>query len=131
MSDPDERRSGNRIPSHGRLRGEVMVFQPMTIVNIASAGAQAETPFPLQLDSLHQFRLSLGEVSVIVQGRIAHCRVGELRHATPVYLSGVEFVEPSDHAIRAIAAFVEAHGASPAPGGVLDGEILGESGWGG
>jgi PilZ domain len=108
-----------------------MVFQPMTVVNIANAGAQVETPFPLQLDSLHQFRLSLGDVSVIVQGRIAHCRLEELRRATPVYFSGVEFVEPSEHVTRAIAAFVEAHDSSPAPDGVLDGEILGDGGWGG
>ena len=51
----------------------------MTILDISHGGAQIETPFPLQLDSLHDFRLSLGDRSVVVKGRIAHSQVGELQ----------------------------------------------------
>lgn len=121
----DDRRSRDRIPARGQLHGEVMVYQPMTIVNIGNAGAQIETPFPLQLDSLHQFRLSLGGLSVVVQARIAHSHVGELRHEVAVYRSGIEFVELSDHAARAIAAFVRVHEGA-ATRAVLDGEIVGD-----
>lgn len=37
-----------------------MVFQPVAIREIGRGGAQVETVFPLQLDSLHDFRLTLG-----------------------------------------------------------------------
>ena len=50
----------------------------MTILDISIGGAQIETAFALQLDSLHDFRLSLGDRSVVVKGRIAHCHIGEL-----------------------------------------------------
>jgi nitroimidazol reductase NimA-like FMN-containing flavoprotein (pyridoxamine 5'-phosphate oxidase superfamily) len=70
-------------------------------------GAQIETPFPLQLDSLHEFRLSLGERSVIVKGRIAHCHVGEPRNDVTV-TGRASVVEPSEPVRQAIEAFVDA-----------------------
>ena len=71
-------------------------------------GAQIETTFPLQLDSLHDFRLSLGERSVIVKGRIAHSQIAELGDGVVRYHTGVEFVEPSEHVQTAIGEFVDA-----------------------
>jgi hypothetical protein len=107
IEDPDKR-DRERVPMARQLEGAVMVFQPMTVVDISHTGAQIETPFPLQLDSLHDFRLSLGERSVVVKGRIAHCQIGELRDDIAVYRSGIEFVEPSDPVRFAIAGFVDA-----------------------
>jgi hypothetical protein len=112
------------VPAHGLIRGEVMVFQPMTLLNISYRGAQIETPFPLQLDSLHQFRLSLGDLAVVVKGRIANCRVGDLVDGVAVYRSGIEFVEPSEHVTTAIASFVEALREDTQRAPVIDGELL-------
>jgi hypothetical protein len=107
MSAPEDRRDKERLKTDGRLGGEVMVFQPLRVVDISADGALVETPFRLQLDSLHEFRLSLGNVSVVVKGRIAHCRIEELRNDVPYYRSGIEFIEPTHHARAAIAGFVE------------------------
>src|SRR3954467_3405215 len=107
MEHSDNKRDKERVPIPAPLHGEVMVFQPMTILDISVGGAQIETPFALQLDSLHDFRLSLGDRSVVVKGRIAHCHIGELQGGV-LYRTGVEFIEPSEHARTAIAAFVEA-----------------------
>lgn len=104
----DDRREGHRVTILGELRGEVMVFQPMTVTEVGPGGAQIETAFPLQLDSLHDFRLSLGGHSVIVKGRIVHCRISDVEEERVVYCAGVEFVEPSEHAREAIEAFLEA-----------------------
>src|SRR3712207_8185760 len=104
MSDKRDR---ERVPIAGQVTGEVMVFQPMTILDISRGGAQIETPFPLQLDSLHDFRLNLGDRSVVVQGRIAHCHIGELTETAALYRTAVEFVAPSEHGRAAIAAFIE------------------------
>ena len=126
MGNQGEKRIKERIQARGHLHGEVMVFQPMTVLDISHGGAQVETPFPLQLDSLHQFRLTLGDISVIVKGRIAHCRVGELTDAVAVFRSGVEFVEPSQHVFQAIGSFVEALSTSKPVKVVVDGEVLDE-----
>jgi hypothetical protein len=107
MIEDSDKRDRERVPTARQLEGAVMVFQPMTITDISHTGAQIETAFPLQLDSLHDFRLSLGDRSVVVKGRIAHCHVGELLNDAMVYRTGIEFVEPSEPVRHAITEFVD------------------------
>ena len=101
-----EKRDSERVPVPGELRGEVMVFQPMRVLDISLGGAKIETAFALQLGSLHDFRLSLGGRSVVVKGRIAYCQIGELTDTAALYRIGVGFVEVADHAAHVIADFV-------------------------
>ena len=103
-----ERRSNHRIEILGELGGEVMVFQAMTIKQLSPTGARIETPFPLQLDSLHEIRLTLGSRSVIVKGRVAHCQISDVEHERVAYQSGVQFIEVSDRIQQAIDQFIEA-----------------------
>ena len=63
-----EKRDVERVPIPGQVTGEVTVFQPMTILDMSERGAQIETTLALHLDSLHDFRLSLGDRSVVVKG---------------------------------------------------------------
>src|SRR5829696_9205722 len=95
MAD-DNKRDTERVPVPAPLHGEVKVFQPMTILDVSAAGARIETPFALQLASLHEFRISLGDRSIVVKGRIAHGQIGELKDGEVIYRSGVEFVEISE-----------------------------------
>ena len=132
--DPDkmadmssDKRDRERVPLEGQVKGEVMVFQPMTILDISIGGVQIETAFAFQLDSLHDFRLSLGDRSVVVKGRIAHCHIGELTDVAALYRTGVELVELSDHARAAITDFVTATKYSRSRPAVIDGEIAGDS----
>ncbi len=120
------KRDRERVPLEGQVRGEVMVFQPMTILDISVGGAQIETAFALQLDSLHDFRLSLGDRSVVVKGRVAHCHIGELTDISAFYRTGIEFVDLSDHARNAIGDFVLAMKYAQSPPTVVDGEIAGD-----
>ena len=85
-----------------------MVFQPMTIKEISRGGAQIETGFPLHLDSLHEFRLTLGERSIIVKARVAHCSISDVDQELVTYRSGIEFTELSDRVYSVIAGFIEA-----------------------
>ena len=103
---PDKRDS-ERIPILGDLHGEVMVFQPMTIKEISRGGAQIETGFPLQLDSLHDFRLTLDAQSVIVKARVAHCRIADIEHEQVHYRSGIEFIEMSERVAAAVVEFID------------------------
>lgn len=120
-------RDSERVPIPGQVTGEVTVYEPMTILDLSDRGAQVETKFPLQLDSLHEFRLSLGSRSVVVKGRIAHCQICELREGTIRYRNGIEFIEPTEHALAAIHAFVEAiKFAATAPPAIVEAELAEE-----
>ena len=127
MADMSDKRDRERVPLEGQVRGEVMVFQPMTILDISIGGAQIETVFALQLDSLHDFRLSLGDRSIVVKGRVAHCHIGELTDVAAFYRTGIEFVELSEHARNAITDFVRATKHARSSPSVVDGEIADES----
>src|SRR5437588_35652 len=71
--ETEDKREGERITILGELHGEVMVYQPTAVKEISRRGAQVETSFPLQLNSLREFRLTLCERSVVMKGRFAHC----------------------------------------------------------
>jgi hypothetical protein len=108
MGRPEDKRDTERVQILGELKGEVTVFQPMAIKEISRGGAQVETSFPLQLDSLHEFRLTLGDRSVVVKGRVAHCSITDVEQELVVYKTGIEFVEPSDRVASVIQDFIEA-----------------------
>jgi PilZ domain-containing protein len=103
-----EKRDGERINILGELHGEVMVFQPTAVKEISRRGAQIETNFPLQLDSLHEFRFTLGDRSIVMKGRVAHCSISDVDQDIVVYRSGIEFIEPSDRVSSVIADFIDA-----------------------
>jgi hypothetical protein len=108
MAPADDKRDTQRLQILGELHGEVMVFQPMAIKEISPGGVQVETGFPLHLDSLHDFRLTLGDRSLVVKGRVVHCSITDVGQEQLVYLSGIEFVEPADRVSSAIADFIDA-----------------------
>jgi hypothetical protein len=104
----ENNRGDDRLPILGELRGEVTVVQPMSIKEISQGGAQVETDTPLLIGSIHELRLCLGDQSVVVKGRVVHCRISDLEQDAVRYRAGVEFVSLSEHTQRAIAAFIEA-----------------------
>ena len=106
MPGPDKR-DNQRIQILGELLGEVMIYQPMAIKQIRRGGAQVETAFPLQLISLHDFRLTLGDRSIEVKGRVAHCSISDVEQEVVFYRSGIEFVEPAERVFTAIRDFIE------------------------
>jgi PilZ domain-containing protein len=104
----EDKRDNDRIEILGELHGEVMVFQPTTVKEISRGGAQVETTFPLHLDSLHEFRLTLGDRSIVVKGRVAHCSISDVEQEGVLYRSGIEFIEPSERVFSVISDFIEA-----------------------
>jgi len=108
VSDPgtDGVQRAVRVPILGEAHGEVTVFQPVLIKEISRTGANVQTAFPLHLNSLHDFRLMLGDRSVIVKGRVVPCSIADVEQEGVLYRSGIEFVEPSDRVDSAISAFI-------------------------
>ncbi|MCL4845405.1 MAG: PilZ domain-containing protein [Acidobacteria bacterium] len=103
----EERRHEERLDIAGEAPGEVTILQPVSVVEISRGGAQVEVSVRLALDSLHDFRLALGDRVVVVKARIVHCRIAEFMHDQVVYRAGVEFIEPSDHVVRAIDEYLD------------------------
>ena len=91
----------------GDMPGAATVAQPVTIKELSRTGALIEASFPLQIDSLHQFRLTLGENTLVVRGRIAHCRISEMDQDRVIYAAGVDFVELSPGVAQALASFLD------------------------
>src|SRR3954463_7834442 len=108
MGRPEDKRDTERLQILGDLRGEGMVFQPMAIKEISRGGAQIETGFPLHLDSLHDFRLTLGDSSLGVKGRVVHCSITDVEQELVIYRAGIEFIEPSERVSTAISDFIDA-----------------------
>jgi len=106
MTD-EHNRDSERLDLLGALGGEVMLFQLTTIRQISKGGMQVETRFPLQLDSLHDFRLTLKERSIVVKGRVAHSRISDVEQDIVTYSSGIEFVDLSEGVASVIAEFIE------------------------
>jgi hypothetical protein len=106
MAD-DNKRSDDRLDILGELHGEVMVFQRLTIKEISRTGARVETSFPLQLDSLHDLRLTLADRAIVVKARVAHCSIADVEQEAVTYTSGLEFIEPSERVFQAISDFIE------------------------
>jgi hypothetical protein len=107
VGTPDEKRDRERIEILGELHGEVMIFQPLSIKEISRGGCLVETAFPLHLNSLHDVRLTLGEQSVVMKGRVAHCRISDVDQEIVTYRSGIEFIEPNDRVREVINDFIE------------------------
>jgi len=85
-----------------------MLFQPLSIKEISRGGCLVETSFPLHINSLHDVRLTLGDQSIVLKGRVAHCRISEVDQELVHYKSGIEFIEPSDRIRGVIVEFIEA-----------------------
>ena len=103
-----DKRDKERVPMLGELLGEVMVSEPMVVKEVSARGATVETRFPLHLDSLHDLRLTLGSLPVVVKGRVIHSRISDVDQDVVTYRTGLEFVEPSERVVAAIAQYLDA-----------------------
>ena len=104
----DDKRESPRIDVLGALRGDVLVPQPLSITEISRTGMRVETGFPLQLDAVYEFRLTLVRQSLVVKGRVVHGRIGDVDRDVITYISGVEFVGASPQVAAALAEHVDA-----------------------
>jgi hypothetical protein len=103
----EDKRGAERIPILGELQGEMMVFQPMQVKDISVRGATVETRYPLQLNSLHDIRLIVGQKSVILKGRVVHSRISDVDQDIVTYRTGLEFLEVPERVAAAVSEFLE------------------------
>lgn len=102
----DERRREERLRILGTLPGDVTIVEPVRIVDISQHGASVELERSLALESLHDFRLALGDRTAIVKARVAYCRVSDIWPDHVIYRAGLEFLDLSSRVHDAIAAYI-------------------------
>ena len=92
----------------GQLVGEIMVFEPMSVTELSVKGLAVDTRFPLHLNSLHDMRLTLGSLPVVVKARVIHSHITDVDQDVVTYHSGMEFVELPDRVRTVISEFLAA-----------------------
>lgn len=100
-------RRTRRVELAGILDGAVTVLHPAHVTELGIDGMRIETTVPLPLNSLHDFRFDLDGQTIVVRGRVVHERVSDVERDAVRYLSGIEFVEPSQHVTAAIEGFID------------------------
>lgn len=115
MSD-ERRRAHERLDLPDPVSGEVKIYHSMAIRQLSGGGALIEIGVPLQLDSLHDFRLSLGDRSVVVKARVVHSHISTVGSDRVSYHTGIEFVDLSEPITKVLAAFIETLRAQRAGG---------------
>jgi hypothetical protein len=101
-----DRRDFERVTILGHLPGEMMVFQPMAVREISVGGATVETTYPLHLDSLHDLRLTLGGLALVLKGRVVHSSIADMDPQAVIYRTGLEFVGCSERVKKALADYI-------------------------
>ncbi len=102
----DERRRLERLPVTGPVQGEVRIVHPLRLLEISEGGVSLEVTQPLTLESLHDFRIEFGTSTVVVKGRVAHCRVAQIEQGQVAYRAGIEFVDLAPHVREAIDDYI-------------------------
>ena len=101
-------REHERVPMLGQLVGEIMVFEPMAVTELSVNGLAVDTRFPLHLNSLHEMRLTLGSLPVVVKARVVHSHISDVDQDLVTYHSGMEFVELPERVRTVIGEFLSA-----------------------
>jgi len=98
-----ERRRSPRIEMLGRVQGHsVSLDQPITVLEMSLGGMSIETGFPLEVGSLHAFRLTLGDGATIevtarvrVSGLVMHTR-STSEGDKVAFVTGLQFVDDEE-----------------------------------
>ena len=104
----DRRRAHERHDLPDPVSGEVKIYHSMAIRQLSGGGALIEIGVPLQLDSLHDFRLALGARSIVVKARVVHSHISTVGSDRVSYHTGIEFADLSEPIALALEAFIEA-----------------------
>lgn len=106
MTD-DRKRAHERLDLPDPAAGEVKIYHSMEIRQLSGGGALIEIGVPLQLNSLHDFRLTLGDRSVVVKARVVHSHISTVAKSGVSYHTGIEFVDLSEPVSQVVATFID------------------------
>ena len=108
VTHASERRRAPRVDLVGQIRGELVSKDvPIRVREISIGGLSMETAEPFEVNSRHEFLLTLGDgAGVSVVGRVAYCRV-EDRPGGKVFISGIQFLDEDPSTVSDVSGLVK------------------------
>jgi hypothetical protein len=90
-----ERRRAPRVDLVGQLHGKLTsVDVPIVVREISLGGMSFQTSSPFDVNSRHEFLLTLGDgAGILVGGRVAYCNRSVDRLAGAVFVVGIQFLD--------------------------------------
>ena len=91
----DDRRRSPRVEMLGRMQGRTVALGlQVRVREISLGGMSVETAQPLEVGSIHQFSLTLGDGATIqLTGRVLRTAQVTPEGAEAFFVSGIQFVE--------------------------------------
>jgi len=101
MGAYDEKRRSPRIQMFNRLRGHVASLEmPVVVREISLGGMSLQTPEALEVGSVLEFRLTLGDGSEVpLRGRVLRSARVPVDSDPPSFVSGIQFVRDADESV--------------------------------
>ena len=109
MAFEEDRRRSPRIEILDRIHGHVVSLDtPVRVGEMSLGGMSIQTSFAFPENSLHEFRLRMGDDSVVLlKGRVIRCREGVDAEGAGIYISGVQFVDDDPTDTTAVEGLID------------------------
>jgi len=90
-----ERRRAPRVDLVGQLHGQLVSMDiPINVREISLGGMSFQTPKPFEVNTRHEFMLTLGDgAGIVVLGRIAYCNKSVDRLSGEMFIVGLQFLD--------------------------------------
>ena len=110
-----ERRRTKRVDVRSRMPAQLLALNvPVTVIQIGLGGFRVRTSFVFLVGSIHEFRFPLGDGSTVdVSARVIHCLPRVTKDGTPVYVTGLEYVDSDDRKAETAATALLKENDSP------------------
>lgn len=104
-----EQRRFPRVEVLGRVRGFLdSLDSPLVVREMSLGGLSIETAFPLEVGSVHELRLAVGESAwVRLRAEVRHCRKTSAPGTSPRFVTGVQFVDAAGAQGASVADLID------------------------
>jgi hypothetical protein len=112
-----DRRLASRFDVVGGQWGMLDALEPLRVRNISPEGMLLESPNPLAVGSVHEFRMNDGTTAVRVHAAVRHLSPLRQSIAERYFLVGLEFLGLDNRSSAVIERWNHQQPAQPAPEG--------------
>lgn len=108
-----DRSSAPRIDVVGETTGSLDALEPLSVRGLSPEGMLIESPHPLEVGSIHEFRLVQGTTSVGVRAAVRQVSPLRQRSAEGYFLVGLEFLDLDTRSSVAVERWLSGRPARP------------------
>jgi hypothetical protein len=109
-----DRHSASRFEAVGEPNGILDAFEPLSVRHLSPEGMLIESPNPLEVGSIHEFRLIDGTTSVHVRAAVRHVSPSRQSSAERYFLVDLEFLNLNTRSSVVVEQWLNGKPAQPA-----------------